>query len=354
MQAANRVLSRIVGMNQQISAGRLLQSVFLVSILLIFSLSAHAQQSSAHARLSKEKIATLVLVIDALFEDDVVQVAQPSLALAQSSLDVFMGSTVSNEVTGGVARARLVFTSDNPDIASVDSRTGVVTGISFGTATITVFRQSNRFYLSTEPVTFTVNVLRLLSQPPLVLVASDVDINIGATSFNPVSGGAGTGAILYSSDNPAIATVNPQTGELTGVAAGTTVVTVNRAGDATYQAASPVSYNVTVLKLAQEPLSFALTNLTLIVGNSGTNVASGGSGTGAISYSSSDPDIATVNAVTGEVTAITQGSALISATRSGDSTFLESSTISYTLDVSINALSNCTLDNSNWDECQWQ
>ena len=48
-----------------------------------------------------------------------------------------------------------------------------------------------------------------------------------------------------------------------------------------------------------------------------TQAASGGSGTGAVTYASSATSVATVNSSTGAVTMVGAGSATITATRSG-------------------------------------
>ena len=61
-----------------------------------------------------------------------------------------------------------------------------------------------------------------------------------------------------------------------------------------------------------------------------TNRASGGKGTGAITYTSSDPSVATVNVDTGEVTLLALGTTTISATKAADEIFQQAQT-SYTL-----------------------
>lgn len=61
---------------------------------------------------------------------------------------------------------------------------------------------------------------------------------------NAVTGGAGTGTITYSSDNAAVATVDPA-GEVTIVGAGTTVITATKAATATH-AATIATYTVNV------------------------------------------------------------------------------------------------------------
>jgi N-acetylneuraminic acid mutarotase len=63
-----------------------------------------------------------------------------------------------------------------------------------------------------------------------------------------------------------------------------------------------------------------------------SNIASGGAGSGGITYSSSDSSIARVNASSGEVTVLTPGTVQISATKAADATY-QSATSTYSLTV---------------------
>lgn len=69
---------------------------------------------------------------------------------------------------------------------------------------------------------------------------------IGSGNYTNIVSGVGDGAITYSSGTLATATVNVNTGEVTLVAAGTTVITASKAATATHSAVS-ASYTLTVL-----------------------------------------------------------------------------------------------------------
>ncbi len=74
--------------------------------------------------------------------------------------------------------------------------------------------------------------------------------------------------------------------------------------------------------------------IELLVGGSNyTNIASGGSDTGAITYTSSETSIATVDEISGEVSVLSAGSTTIIATRAADDS-AASATTSYTLNIS--------------------
>ena len=64
-----------------------------------------------------------------------------------------------------------------------------------------------------------------------------------ATYSNPASGGAGTGAITYTSNLPTLAKVDASTGQVTILAVGDVVITASKAADANYNAAQ-ASYSL--------------------------------------------------------------------------------------------------------------
>jgi hypothetical protein len=150
--------------------------------------------------------------------------------------------------------------------------------------------------------------------------AGPVAGTVGTTVTNLASGGAGTGAITYSSGATTVATVNATTGEATLVGAGTATITATKAASSGFNAAtatyqlqvSPGAQAITFS--AQGPLNVALSSVT-------NNVASGGAGTGAITYVSSNTNAVTVNATTGAATAVGLGSATITATKAADANY---------------------------------
>ena len=73
---------------------------------------------------------------------------------------------------------------------------------------------------------------------------------------NKISGGSGTGAITFSSsDSSIVEVVNPQTGQIKGIGAGSATISVSKSGDSQYKSAS-ASYSVEVKKREQEALIF--------------------------------------------------------------------------------------------------
>jgi hypothetical protein len=140
---------------------------------------------------------------------------------------------------------------------------------------------------------------------------------VGETVTNTASGGAGTGAITYASSNTAVATVNATSGVATLLAAGSTTITATKAASSGYNSAT-ASYTLNV-SLAPQTISFAQPGpLNVVVGRTGLNMASGGAGTGAITYVSSDLSVLTVHPDMGVVTGVARGTATVTATKAAD------------------------------------
>ncbi|MEO6447479.1 MAG: Ig-like domain-containing protein, partial [Gemmatimonadaceae bacterium] len=136
--------------------------------------------------------------------------------------------------------------------------------------------------------------------------------------------GALTG-VTWASTAPAIATVD-STGKITAIAAGTAVITATSKGDATKSAALAVT--VTAVANNLTALSVAPTSANLGVGGSVQLVANAttvGSPTVTITYASSNTAVATVSS-TGLVTAVGNGTAIITTTASTSTNSLSATT----------------------------
>ncbi|WP_166669262.1 Ig-like domain-containing protein, partial [Flavobacterium sp. S87F.05.LMB.W.Kidney.N] len=118
----------------------------------------------------------------------------------------------SNGNTGGV------WTSNNTSIATVNSSTGLVTGVSSGTATIT-YKVTGTGGCSDA---VSIRTITVTTAPNAGTLSGTQNICIGGTSTFSSSGDTG-GA--WTSDNTSIATVNSSTGVVTGVSSGTATIT---------------------------------------------------------------------------------------------------------------------------------
>ena len=152
----------------------------------------------------------------------------------------------------------------------------------------------------------------------------------GDANFISAATTTGDGTISYSSSDSTIAEVNSQTGEVTIKKAGEVTITATAAATDVYNSASS-SYTLTINKRTAT-VSFKNNTITKTFGDANFTNAATTTGDGAITYSSSDTDIAEVNSETGEVTIKAAGEVTITAYAAATTNCTAAST-SYTLTI---------------------
>lgn len=136
--------------------------------------------------------------------------------------------------------------------------------------------------------------------------------------------------ITWSSDNDKVATVDAATGTVTGVAAGKANITAKFAGDDTYKT-SKASYEI-IVKGAPS-LSFPEKSYTVEMGDAFSTPKLQGLPEGVTpEYTSSNTEVATIDAATGEVKIVGVGTTTITVT-SPETGIYEGATTSYELNV---------------------
>jgi uncharacterized protein YjdB len=242
-----------------------------------------------------------------------------SVTLSATSANLVVGATTSltatpkdaggNPLTGRV----ITWATDNPSVATVNASTGLITAIAAGTANITATCETK----TSAPAVVTVTNVPVAT---VDLSATSVNLVVGATTSltatpkdaggNPLSGRT----ITWASDAPSIATVDPSTGLITAIAAGTANIT------ATSETKTSAPAVVTVTNVPVATVDLSATSVNLVVGattsltatpkDAGGNPLSGRT----ITWASDAPSIATVDPSTGLITAIAAGTANITAT----------------------------------------
>ena len=159
---------------------------------------------------------------------------------------------------------------------------------------------------------------------------------IGAITFNPttlaVGGSTAASAtatsglpVTFTSTTTGVCTVSGTNGStVSGVTAGTCTIAANQAGDDNYNPATQVTQDLTVGKGSQATLTVTGLPASAVFGQTGiTAGTTGGSGTGAITYSAGASTACTVNTTSGAVTIISgTGTCAITATRAADTNYL--------------------------------
>ena len=215
--------------------------------------------------------------------------------------EVYTGLSVSDD-------SDVIWTSSDPGCASVDAATGIVTGVSVGTAVITAELNGG------TSARCTVNVV---PAPTSMEISTDTSwfIGVGETYaglkavVNAASGETAVpGSVTWSSSDPDTIAVDAYTGAVTGVKAGTAKIMVRAYNGRTAScrmivkaAPASLSLNRTALSLTDSGMRFQL-YATLPAGSASATIR----------YSTSDASVAQVSGK-GLVTAVNGGTATITA-----------------------------------------
>ncbi len=198
-----------------------------------------------------------------------------------------IGATTTYSSTGNSGGT---WTSSNPAVASVNPSTGFVTALSAGI--------TNIVYTVTSGCNSPATALKQLTVSPDAnsgTVTGNTPLCIGSTALYSSNGDAGG---TWSSSNTLVATVNPATGLVTAINPGTATITYTLAGCN----AVPASATVTVSANANAGTINGVS--PLCPGSASTYTTTGNPGG---VWSTSNVLIATVDASTGLVTAVSPG-----------------------------------------------
>ena len=235
----------------------------------------------------------------------------------------------------------------NITLSTKNSKDYLFEGESSGNIVITLGSSTNNASIYIKTVSFTYHLGS--SKTPTTLTFPKPIFNIeegneatftGQTATLTVGETVLNNAITYTTNNDAMfeayeANVGPKA--LKVGAYGTAVVTATFAGDDTY-AASTATYTVNYTEKAKPAttLDFGFATKTVNINETFIATAALKAGetaiSGAVTYTSSKPEVATVNETTGEVLALAAGKAKITATFAGTSEY-KSSTAFYDLTV---------------------
>ncbi len=188
-----------------------------------------------------------------------------------------------SSTTLGTLSAGVQWASSNPAVATIGISSGIVHGIAVGTTTITTS------YIATSCAT--THTLQVIPAPSPI--TGSASVCQGNTTFLSSTTSGGT----WTSSNTNIAVIDPSTAEVTGLNAGTVIITTTLGSGC--KAIAPITVY---------PFSQITGNATVCVGQTSalTNATIGGT------WTSSNNTIATVSTGAGLVTGVGAGTAVIS------------------------------------------
>jgi uncharacterized protein YjbI with pentapeptide repeats/uncharacterized protein YjdB len=230
----------------------------------------------------------------------------------------------------------ITYASNDTNVATINASTGVITPVGFGTVTFTANQVAVANKYNAASVTSnSLSVARGTTTLSRVSMSSSISKTFGIDSatFDVSANSASSGAITYYSSNPSFATVNINTGSVTLVAAGETIITAQQAQTLQYNAPTDISSSLvvnrgttTLSRVAFDP------TISKTYGDSTFSVSVSSASSGTKTYTSSDLSCATVDS-NGLVTLVASGSTTITISQAQSGQYNAPTDISSVLTV---------------------
>ena len=173
---------------------------------------------------------------------------------------------------------------------------------------------------TTSAQTLTVN---LANQAALIITNLPASATYGQAGINAsTTGGSGTGAITFSADGSSACSVATSTGVVSITSGtGTCSITATKAADTEYNATTSVAVSITIGLANQATLVASSTPSTLSYGATSTLSSSGGSGTGAVSFSVGASTGCSISNGTTLTNILASGTCSVTATKAADNDY---------------------------------
>ena len=258
-----------------------------------------------------------------------------TLAFAQNSYSMSVGQTSTITVTNSavIGSATVTYNIVSGGGSATVDNTGLVTAISFGSVTLTATALANSDYAGASTSTLIiigpgVQVVTI-NNIPTGGFSTTVDQTLSITATNNIASGGGT--ITYSvatASGSGSATINSVTGQLTATGAGAITFTATAAANSNYNQAS--TSTLIVIGKSTPTLSISVSTTVAVGGTlqAITSTSALYSSGGAVSFtiSSSGSGSATLNPLTGLLTATGAGTITLTATSAGDTNYYGATT----------------------------
>ncbi|MDR3642600.1 MAG: Ig domain-containing protein [Candidatus Doudnabacteria bacterium] len=249
------------------------------------------------------------------------------LQLSQSTVSLLVGQVLSITVSGGTTPYNLYpATQGSIFQASLSGNIVTLSGISAGSATVNVCTAGGACQL------LSVIVNSSGAGTPVTFSQNNLSINVGAVTAVALSGGGGYYVSNSSNSNVASVQISGSVAAVTGLAAGSTNISVCQSGG------QCAILFVTVTSGSTSALipSFSAANPTIAVGQTSSVTVSGGAGSNYYISANSNPNVASLS-VSGNallITGLAQGSSSVAVCATANSCGVLTVTVSGTAPAS--------------------
>jgi hypothetical protein len=242
---------------------------------------------------------------------------QATLTAVATPSTVIYGNTSALSSTGGSGTGAVTFSEGASTGCAVTGTTLSVTNAG-GTCAVTATKAADANYNAATSAPLTVTLQK--ADQATLTVDDPGTVTYGSTPQLTTSGGSGTGAVTFSDGGSAGCSVTSG-GVLTVTDASAACnVTATKASDNNYNATTSAQRTITLAKASQATLTAVSTPSSVTYGSTSTLSSTGGSGTGAVTFSSG---ASTGCSVTGTTLSVTNasGTCEVTATKAADNNY---------------------------------
>lgn len=226
--------------------------------------------------------------------------------------------------TGGNSGNPVTFASTTPTVCTVSGNNAVIVAV--GSCSVTASQDGNSNYTPAPPVVRSFNIVKA----PQFITFPDPGPQPFGSNFQVSATGGGSGnPVVFSSTNNARCTISGTT--VTPVAVNTCTIRAQQAGNANYDAATPVLRDITITR-GQGSLTFPAQSARSLGAGAFTLTFTPGPSTGQVTFVSLTPNICTTSGGA-TVTPIATGICTISGTHEEDSFYFASPTIDRDINI---------------------
>ena len=212
----------------------------------------------------------------------------------------------------------ITYSSSNTAVATIDVSGNFINVVGGGTVYFIATQEGNEIYSGATKTSNTLTVARLTSDLSASTFAVETSKIFGGASFaittRPTSNNTSV-AIVYSSSNPAVATIDASGNFITLVGAGDVSFNATQAQTAQYESATKTSNTLTVYRGTTSLSSFSVAGSKTFGAAPFSITAPTSDSSGAITYSSNATSVATINASSGIITLVAAGTATFTASQ---------------------------------------
>ena len=241
------------------------------------------------------------------------------------------------------------FTSSKPDFAQINATTGRVTVAGAGTTTITATQASTKDF---ESISVTAELI-IARATPVLGAFTTTSRTVGEEAFTlAIPTSTSSAAFKMESSDESVAKFSKVNGKLSIVGAGKTTITASQPANDDYLAGSK-SFVLTVRK--GTPVLTATADLSSTFGEDGPTIAKPTSESrGAISFTSSNAAVATVNATTGQATVVGAGTSTITITQAATDDYVSATqTLTFTVKQAVPKLGALTVSSKTFGDAEF-